>query len=127
MSSIIKELESSDLSKAGLTSGLTVVDFYADWCGPCKAFAPNFHQVASELGTSIKFAKANIDKVQELAQSFSVRSIPTVLILKDGKELTRAVGGMSVADLRQQLNSVLEPKASSGGSSKIQAKNCSCC
>jgi len=126
MNNTVKELESSDLSKGGLTSGLTVVDFYADWCGPCKAFAPNFHQVASELSGKIQFAKANIDKVQDLAQQFSVRSIPTILILKDGKELTRAVGGMSAADLRDQLNNVIEQKASTIGV-KAQTKKCACC
>lgn len=68
-------------------SGLTLVDFYADWCGPCKALAPTLEQLQN-----INVVKVNIDDSQNLATQFSISGIPTVVFLKDGFEVERFVG-----------------------------------
>lgn len=130
MSMYVKELEPSDLSKGTvLLPGLLVIDFYADWCGPCKALAPHFAEVASEM-EGVRFLKANIEKLPELAHQFSIRSVPTILVLEDGAELSRTVGGMSAADLRGSLKLIFESSPSERkrkGQIKINATRCSCC
>lgn len=70
---------------------IAVVDFYADWCGPCKMFAPVFEELAEE-NTDAIFAKINVDNEENIAIKYGVMSIPTVIVLKDGKEISRNVG-----------------------------------
>ena len=69
-----------------------VVDFWAEWCGPCKMIAPALEDIASELGARIKVAKLNIDENPELAAQFGVRSIPTLMIFKGGEVADMKVG-----------------------------------
>lgn len=68
-----------------------VIDFYADWCGPCKMFAPVFEELASEV-SDVVFCKVNVDNEEELARKFGVMSIPTIVVLKDGKQTAQNVG-----------------------------------
>jgi len=97
------QLESKTLEET-LKSENVVVDFYAEWCGPCKKFAPIFEKVAgSELEKSKLFAKVNIDKEGELCDKFKVRSVPTILFLKNGKEVARHVGYLSEKELSLQI------------------------
>ena len=79
-----------------------LVDFYADWCGPCKMLAPLIEELAGEL-TDIKVGKVNVDENQDLAAEFGVMSIPTVVALRDGKEVQRTVGFTSKAKLLSML------------------------
>ena len=72
--------------------GLVLVDFWAAWCGPCKMLSPIINEVAEEAGDSATIAKLNVDHNQEIAGRFKVRSIPTVILFKDGKEINRYVG-----------------------------------
>ena len=71
-----------------------LVDFYADWCGPCKMLAPVFQELAKDMDGTAKFVKVDVDNTQDIAARFQVSSIPTVAILKDGKEVDRIIGFM---------------------------------
>ena len=77
-----------------LTSGNipVLVDFYADWCGPCKTLAPILKQVKEELGDTIKIVKIDVDKNQSIASKYQVRGVPTMLLFKDSKQLWRQSG-----------------------------------
>ena len=78
-----------------------LVDFYADWCVPCKMFAPVFEAVAEELGGEMIFGKLNIDENMEIAENYQVTHIPTLMIFKDGKVVNRISQSMSKGDLRE--------------------------
>jgi thioredoxin 2 len=80
-----------------------VVDFWAKWCGPCRAMAPQFEQAARRLAGQVQFAKVDTDAEPELAGRFGIRSIPTLVLMKDGRELRRTSGAMSAAQLEQWL------------------------
>lgn len=81
-------------------SGLPVlVDFWAPWCGPCKAMAPAFEQAARRLATQVRFAKVNSDEVSSLAARFAVRSIPTLVLFQGGREIKRTSGAMDAGSL----------------------------
>ena len=82
----------NDFEKEVLEESKTVlVDFYADWCGPCKMLSPIIDQIAEE-NTNIKVVKVNVDESQDLAMKYQVMSIPTLVIIKEGKEINRSVG-----------------------------------
>ncbi|NLI71212.1 MAG: thioredoxin [Bacteroidales bacterium] len=75
-----------------LKGKLVLVDFWAEWCAPCKLMLPILNDVASSSGDSFKVAKVDVDKNQSLAQKYGIRSIPTLIAFKDGKEAARFVG-----------------------------------
>ena len=79
-------------------NGMALVDFYADWCGPCKMLAPTIEEIANER-TDLTVGKINVDETPELAVKYGVMSIPTVIIFKDGVEVTRSVGFKSKQEL----------------------------
>ena len=69
-----------------------VVDFWAEWCGPCKMIAPSLEEIASEMGGQVKIAKLNVDENQETAMKYGVRSIPTLIMFKGGEPMSTQVG-----------------------------------
>jgi thioredoxin 1 len=69
-----------------------LVDFYADWCGPCQMAGPVLEELAKEYEEKVSFGKLNVDKSQPIAAKYAVMSIPTVILFKDGKEVGRQVG-----------------------------------
>lgn len=83
------------------------IDFWAEWCGPCKAIAPIISELADEYADKIIIGKCDVDENMILAQSFNVMSIPTLVILKDGNEVERIVGARGKADLKLILDKYL--------------------
>lgn len=75
-------------------NGITVVDFFADWCGPCRKMGPILEEVESELVSKVKFAKINTDNNIETAKKYQVSGLPTLMIFKDGEPIERLVGLM---------------------------------
>jgi thioredoxin 1 len=83
-----------------ISSGNVVVDFYADWCGPCKKLAPVFAKLSDEMEDSVIFVKLNVDYAGDSLNSYKIKSIPTVILFKDGKEVARNVGYMDMKTMR---------------------------
>lgn len=92
MSENVLEVTSENFEKEVLESEKTVlIDFYAEWCGPCKRLSPIVEEVAAEE-TEVKFVKMNIDNCEDIAIEYQVMSIPTLVVIKNGKEVERSVG-----------------------------------
>ncbi|MBM3340333.1 MAG: thioredoxin TrxC [Betaproteobacteria bacterium] len=96
----LSESEWADI--ANHSNRLMVIDFWAEWCGPCKTMAPQFEIVASQL-PAIRFAKINTDLAPNLSSTLAIRSIPTLLLWKNGRELDRRAGAMPASALRAWL------------------------
>ncbi len=76
-----------------------LVDFWADWCGPCHAMAPAFERAAGELKTRVRFAKLNTEDAQQVAARFGIRSIPTLILFRGGSEVARVSGAMDARSI----------------------------
>ncbi|HMM64092.1 MAG TPA: thioredoxin TrxA [Mesorhizobium sp.] len=85
-------------------NGPVVVDFWAEWCGPCKMIAPSLDEIAAELGGKVTVAKLNIDENPELAAQYGVRSIPTLMIFKGGEVADIKVGAAPKTALSHWIN-----------------------
>lgn len=80
-----------------------IIDAYAEWCGPCQQMEPLFEQVAKELSVSYTFAKLNVDNYPEIANKFKIRSIPTILFIKDGSVVAVKTGFMNAQTLKNEI------------------------
>ena len=89
------------------TEGLLLVDFWAPWCGPCRAIAPVLDSLVAEAGGRVKLAKVNVDEEPALAGRHEIRSIPTILLVKDGRILDRVVGAVPRPALEAKINTLL--------------------
>jgi thioredoxin 1 len=75
-----------------IKAGITLVDFYADWCGPCRMLSPILEEISDEMKDQAAFGKLDIERNQKIAGNFQVTSVPTLILFKDGKEVNRLVG-----------------------------------
>ena len=87
-------------------NGLVVVDFYADWCGPCQMLKPILEEISEER-SDVKIVKLNVDDARDIAQEYSIFSIPTVLFFKDGKMVHKFVGFQSKDSVNTHINNNL--------------------
>lgn len=87
---------------------LVLIDFYADWCGPCKALAPTLDQFADENAGKVKVVKINVDQSGALAQAFQVRGIPTLVTMKDGQALIGMTGNHPKSNIEKMVEAALQ-------------------
>jgi len=106
MADKLKYLDDSNFEKE-IESGVTLVDFYADWCGPCRMISPIMEELAGELGEKATIAKVDIEASQNTTAHFGVTSIPTVILFKDGKEVNRVVGVRDKETFSSLIHSVV--------------------
>ena len=106
MSDIIQQVTDDSFEPDVLKSDVPVlVDYWAEWCGPCKAIAPLLEEVAKEYSGKVKVAKVNVDENQDLAKKYNVRAIPTLMLFKDGNVQASKLGMMSKPQLTAFLDS----------------------
>lgn len=84
---------------------IKLLDFYADWCGPCKVMAPVFEEIEGNYAGKVEFQKVDVESESDMASDFGIMSIPTFVIVKDDKEIDRKVGAMPKEMLKDWLNS----------------------
>jgi thioredoxin 1 len=99
MSELIQTI-SEDQFERTIKNGVTLVDFYADWCGPCKMITPHLESVAKELHGKASIIKVDVDQAQSVAATYQVTSIPTLILFNNGKEAGRIVGVRNAKDIK---------------------------
>ena len=106
-SPLISALTQDNFEKEVLQSATPVlVDFWAEWCGPCKMIAPLLDELADEYQGKVKIGKVNIDEQQELATKYGIRAIPTLLLINKGQVAEQMVGAKSKRDIKASLDRV---------------------
>ena len=96
-----------DNFEKSIANGVALVDFWAEWCGPCKMQLPIIEEFSGEMEGKATIGKVNVDEELELAQSFGIQSIPTLILFKDGKSVKKLVGLHSKEALYEEVNQVL--------------------
>ncbi len=90
-----------------IKEGVSLVDFWAPWCGPCRMIAPVIEELAEDFDGKAKICKVNTDEEQDIAVKYGIRSIPTIMIFKDGEMVEQMVGAQSKQAFEDKLNSLL--------------------
>lgn len=104
----LKQVADSDFEQSVLKApGPVLVDFWAEWCGPCRQLAPVLDEIASDMSGKVTVTKVNIDENPETPSRYGVRGIPTLILFKDGKAVATKVGSLPKSKLVEWLNSVV--------------------
>jgi thioredoxin 1 len=104
---VLKVTDSNFDSEVAKSSLPVLVDFWAEWCGPCRLMGPILDEIAPAYKDKLKIGKLNVDENQEAPTKFGVMNIPTMIVFKGGKEAERIVGAMSKNDLQKKLDKAL--------------------
>ena len=104
MAKVVTNENFSDIISGSVT---VVVDFWATWCGPCRALAPVVEEIASEYEGKAEIVKCNVDDCDEIAAQYSIRSIPTLIFFKDGKAVDRLVGAVPKSEITAKIDALL--------------------
>ena len=105
----LQQLKGAEFEKEILRSETpAVVDFYADWCGPCRMVSPIIEQLSQEYAGKVKFAKVNTDENPEIAMKFGIMSIPTIIIFKKGQVASTVIGAGPAATYKQKIDAALK-------------------
>ncbi len=101
----LKEVNEANFDSEVLGAGKPVlVDFWAEWCGPCKALAPILEEISTEVGGKAEIVKVNVDEAQALAQKYGIKGIPTLIFFKDGEVKSTLVGNQPKSEIVRSLN-----------------------
>ena len=103
----------NDFQKAILDQKPVLVDFYADWCGPCRALAPELEKLKASMGDDVRILKVDVDKNPDVSAQFGVRSIPTMILFREGEILWRNTGAMPAPQIETALNGALATASNS--------------
>ena len=103
---LVKKLSEADFKKT-IESGVTLVDFSAEWCTPCKMLVPVLEEVAAQNKDSVTLYKIDIEQAQEATSEFQVTSVPTLILFKDGKEMNRIVGSHDAEAIQEFIKESL--------------------
>lgn len=90
-----------------------IMDFYADWCGPCRALSPTIEKVAKEYEGKLSLVKVDCDECEDLSRDMEIKSIPTIIIMKDGEQIGKNVGYMTETQLKKFIDKTIKPKVKS--------------
>jgi thioredoxin 1 len=102
-----KVSDSTFASEVLKASSPVVVDFWAEWCGPCRSIAPALEEIAGSLGDKVKIVKLNVDENPQTAAKYGIQSIPTLMIFKDGQEASRQIGAAPKQKLEQWITTAV--------------------
>ncbi len=102
------EFTDSNFEETALSGGVAIVDFWAEWCGPCKMVTPIIDELSTDYEGKATIGKVNVDDNPEVSMKYGVRSIPTILFIKDGEVVDKHVGVATKASLEQKLAGLLE-------------------
>ncbi|MBI4449092.1 thioredoxin [Candidatus Woesearchaeota archaeon] len=104
---MVTNLTEADFEKAISSSIPIIVDFWAEWCGPCKRLSPVFESLAPTYEGKLRFGKVNVEQNQPLGGKHSIQAIPCMILFKDGKEVNRLVGAMPPDSLKKKIDEML--------------------
>ena len=108
MSEHIHHVTDTNFKSEVLESSLPVlVDYWAEWCGPCKMIAPAIEDIAKEYAGRLKVVKVDVDSAGSTASSLGIMSVPTIMFFKDGKVISQTVGALSKSELKKKVNEVI--------------------
>jgi thioredoxin len=103
----VLQVQASDWRAIETSQKLVLVDFWAEWCAPCRMLAPTVEKLAEVYGNQVNFAKVNVDELPELANQYGVRSIPTLVLLRDGNVVEQLIGARPYQELARLLEQYL--------------------
>ena len=104
MSDTAKVTDATWESEVLKSSEPVVVDFWAEWCGPCKMIGPSLEEIAKEMKGKVKIAKLNVDENPKVSENLGIRSIPTLILFKDGKQADKKIGAAPKSELVKWIN-----------------------